>query len=535
MSGIVALGVSLGIANAATDEVLARTDGDLIGRLHFAGTARLAADPYAAKLNEIGALPPTAELREKTLQKLATTPFRLFQQKLANGNTNDYSRLIHPLLDDLLREESYMEMRGPSNAVPELMLAVHLSNDRAKAWHDNLAMVLASWTGIPVKEIKGDGFTGWELRKHHDPNVIRCLRAGDWVLFGWGENELRLQPGFLQRIKETKRPVETFKGDWLDAMMDWPTFMKYHPFTLPAPLPAKLPKMHLTVQTEKNYLRPKLTMQFPEPLGLKLEPWSIPTKLIQNSPSSFTAVRGIGPWLSQFDIVRKCQPSSVPNQLTIWSMAKVPFETCVAAPVSGATNYLAQIAPRLVPVLNSTLTNRAIASEVIWTNNQLYVVNMPFIGPYLRPIREPAGDFLLGGLFPTVKRTNSAPFPPALLHEIQSKPNLVYYGWENNEERLPQWGSLSQIYLITSAMQLPPAEAAGFKWLQAAKSKLGNCFTEVTLTAPDELTLVRNAPIGLTGLEMTALEYWVDSPEFPLHARYPRGLMSRALKPTGSR
>ena len=36
-----------------------------------------------------------------------------------------------------------------------------------------------------------------------------------------------------------------------------------------------------------------------------------------------------------------------------------------------------------------------------------------------------------------------------------------------------------------------------------------------TLTAPNELTVVRNAPIGLTGVELTYLAFWVDGPEFP--------------------
>jgi len=47
--------------------------------------------------------------------------------------------------------------------------------------------------------------------------------------------------------------------------------------------------MHLTLEGRKDYIRPKLTMLYPEPLGLTLEPWKIPTKIIHNPMVSFTA------------------------------------------------------------------------------------------------------------------------------------------------------------------------------------------------------------------------------------------------------
>jgi len=52
------------------------------------------------------------------------------------------------------------------------------------------------------------------------------------------------------------------------------------------------------------------------------------------------------------------------------------------------------------------------------------------------------------------------------------------------------------------------------------KEKLGNTGTVATLTAPDELTVIRNSVTGLTGVELTWLAYWLDAPEFPLNATY---------------
>jgi len=50
--------------------------------------------------------------------------------------------------------------------------------------------------------------------------------------------------------------------------------------------------------------------------------------------------------------------------------------------------------------------------------------------------------------------------------------------------------------------------------------KLGNCGTVTTLTRPDELTVLRNSTVGLTGVELTWLAYWLDAPGFPLDATY---------------
>jgi hypothetical protein len=109
-----------------------------------------------------------------------------------------------------------------------------------------------------------------------------------------------------------------------------------------------------------------------------------------------------------------------------------------------------------------------------------------------------------------------------LIREIGSKSNMVCYSWEINSERMTQWQSLEQLYLLFSSKIGPSGDAPGAKWLQANRTNLSYCGTEITLTAPNELTLIRNAPLGLTSLELIGLEYWLDAPEFPLDANYQR-------------
>ncbi|HZV36828.1 MAG TPA: hypothetical protein VFB72_19790, partial [Verrucomicrobiae bacterium] len=318
---------------------------------------------------------------------------------------------------------------------------------------------------------------------------------------------------------------DAFRDDWLDVAIDWPTLMRHHPFNPPAPLPTPLPKMHLTVSNAKgkqeDHVRPKLVVQYPEALQLKLDPWKIPTDMVRNPLVSFTAVRGVAPWLSQVDVIKKAQPPFVPNQLVFWSMAKRAFESGVAMPVPNASNYLAQVGPRLVPELINYFTARTMPNRLVFTNGQIFFHGMPFIIPNLTAVHEADGDFLRGQLMPIVHRTNAPPFPRELMKEILSKPDMVCYSWEINQERIIQWNAIHEIYLMDTRQTHAPGTAPASAWLRAAGPKLGNCATEVTLTGPNELTVLRNGPVGLTGLEMTLGEYWLDAPNFPLGLGYP--------------
>jgi hypothetical protein len=44
---------------------------------------------------------------------------------------------------------------------------------------------------------------------------------------------------------------------------------------------------------------------------------------------------------------------------------------------------------------------------------------------------------------------------------------------------------------------------------------LGNTVTEITQTAPDQMTFVRTAPGGFTAFELLALVNWIGAPNFP--------------------
>jgi hypothetical protein len=503
---------------AATDDTIAWRNSGLIARVHFEGTDRIFADPTGARLNAVAALPESAALREQTFQKLAFAPYNFLRNHTAI--TNNEATLIRPLLDDLFRAESFLEVMDGTNEVPELALALRLDDNRARLWSANLAAVLAAWTAIPVTPVRDQNYDGWELRKHENPNVFHFFRAGNWIVLGWGQDRLRLVPALLAQIRATTRPVDADTRNWLDAWIDWPALAPHHL----GPESVQLPAMRLVVQGRKEFIRSELTMKFAAPLDLKLNPWHIPTNIIHNPLVSFTATRGLAPKLDNSAVMKKYNLPPLPDQVYVWSMTGIPLQTYWAAPVPGG--YFERLQPGLLAFLNSFLSGhrpgkasmvpgQAPVYSAIYdtTNREIEIRGMPFIVPRLGSIHGSGIEFLAGGLMPQGKPRE--PMPPDLLNAVMTRPNLVAYGWEYSSERLKQWNAYFALGQLLFSSGPIDAKMPAHRWLEAIWSKLENSGTEVSLTGPGELTAVRNSSIGFTAVELAGLAYWLDSPGFP--------------------
>ncbi|EEF58350.1 hypothetical protein [Pedosphaera parvula] len=485
-------------------------------RLHFIGTAQAMADTNSARLKEMGDLPASKDLLEEMLQKLATTPYRLFKDKFDN-NAKPSAELIRPLVEDVLRAESYTEMRAMTKVIPEMLIAVQLDNARAEVWRTNIATVLKSWTHLSTIDIEVNGYKGWELKKHKDPNVIRLIRAGDWVVFGWGQDQIQLLPGMLEKIKSNGRPVDVEKDSLLHAWVNGPALNVYQPTNLPV----KFPITDITLANHKDYFRTSVKMDFAEPLNMTLDPWQVPTNLIHDPLIFFLGVRGIGPWLKQFPQTQALNLDTIPNQYFGWAMDKVPLETSIIAPVQNGTNLMQQLGPLLLSRYNPFLEQKHIG-QLLWKTNQNQILwaGLPMLSPNLKLYSAPSGDFLRLEVFPNPAVKD--PLPTEILTQIMSKTNLFYYDWEVTGERLPQLRGLSDFYCILSGKAFVGPNALVQKWLDVMAPKLGNCGTVGTVTSPTELTFVRNASIGLSALELTLLKRWVASPNFPINAQIER-------------
>ena len=94
--------------------------------------------------------------------------------------------------------------------------------------------------------------------------------------------------------------------------------------------------------------------------------------------------------------------------------------------------------------------------------------------------------------------------------------NLVAYDWEVTGPRSEQLHYIGQFFRMVSFREQMGPELASRSWLKVASLGLGNSGTTLTLTAPNQLTLIRKSAIGLSAIELHLLADWLESPWFPL-------------------
>src|SRR2546428_7626945 len=125
--------------------VPAAVSSDILAGYHFVGTGVLANKPDAAKLREIWALPETRKFEEQTLWKLAHAPKVFYAGKINAEQDERGAALLRPLLDDLIRSESFLQVRGPELTKAEGTLLVQLPPDRLKAWRAARSWLVGLW------------------------------------------------------------------------------------------------------------------------------------------------------------------------------------------------------------------------------------------------------------------------------------------------------------------------------------------------------------------------------------------------------
>jgi hypothetical protein len=276
--------------------------------------------------------------------------------------------------------------------------------------------------------------------------------------------------------------------------------------------PAGLPEIRLQVSGHNGILHSEGKLIFPQPLGLTLEKWRVPVDLIRPPFISFTAVRGIAPWLEKQNWARPYDISPVPNQLFIWALPQMPLQTFAAVPVPDAKKALLEFEQKMSADTNWQ-SRIMMPVTVVATNDRISWQGIPFVSPTLSATHEPSGDFLFASIFPNGPRTKQ-PLPPELLAKLD-RTNLVYFDWENTGERLNRLPQLTQLALMETRHKQFPAQSAAGKWLSRIGPALGVAVTEVTETAPDALSFKRSAPAGLTAIELTALANWLEATNFP--------------------
>jgi hypothetical protein len=462
---------------------------DSLMRVHWLGLKQVGADTNAAQLMEVWQLPQTTALVAQTLDKLSRCP--------GHGAANTASALLRPLFDDLISSEFYLEVSAPTNSQLstvnyQLSLALRLPADRARLWQTNLTAVSATLTSPTA------------------PQRIECSRAGDWTLVGVGLDKKISRTEFAARL--VQKHARSAAKTWLEADFNLLRLASCFP-TINYQL-STISSLYLTLSGDAGDVHTFATLNFSRSLKTPLLPWEIPTNFICAPLDSFTAVRGIAPWLTGLTAWQKLQFTPAPDQAYLWAQTGTPYQTYFTAPLPAASNQLSHLAGRLVQNANPWLVTNADGYFQWHTNLPGVVWHLFIISPFLKPAVINQHDCLLGGLFPLTEGNTNLP-PSEILRAILGTPDLVYYQAEHTGLRIDDDLFISQLFrAIFQKAPLSPAAAATL-WLKNAGPLLGDSATAVTRTGPRQLTLARNSSVGLTALELNLLADWLESPQFP--------------------
>jgi hypothetical protein len=466
--------------NAAAERVLAR--------VHFKGFDQLAAGTNAATLQQIWKMAQTGALRSVALDKLAPA---VLKTVLGGGSDPASIALIRPLLEDLARGESILELVERPGHAPAWTLAIRLEEQRRNVWRDNWGKLFQGAKTQPGVFAVAPGANSWIVVGHDSGAVAE----------GKINTPLWREAGAL-----SKTPSGTH---WLKADADWPHLTN----SIPSLAWLALPRLNVAIEAKGDGLRTEARLTYAKPQNWALETWRLPTNSIRDPLVSFTAARGIGSWLGRQPWFREMGLDAVPNQLVAWGQSDTPFQIQFAFPVANATNSMKLLARHWVPIINSNLVTSPLEAVQVHTNLQQISGRFMFLAPFIRRAPEPAGEFLNGGVFPLARLSPKLP-PPELFSQINRR-NLLYYDWEITQYRLEQLRETTEVLATLLTLPQLPTTTAGRRWLDAAGPKLGNTITEITQDSPTELTLVRRSHAGFNGLELLALAGWIESANFP--------------------
>jgi hypothetical protein len=494
-----------------------------IARLHWLGKNRLAGESNATAFMAIWNLPESQKLEAQTLDKLALALAARLRPALTNQpstpNLQPATNLFRPLLEDLVREESYLEMRQGGRQAEQTVLAIRLDAQRATRWEANLSAILDGLGGARSAPARG-GAHQWQWPGTSDTaRTGRCAslaRAGDWTILSLTP-ALDPQPSLLDQliahIKDGQAPFPAPATNyWMEADADLARLApalgwRWRPET-------GLPKVALTAIGDGAWVRSSALLTFPKALPLALEPWRVPTNLVTSAVSSFTALRGFAPWLASLEAWKQLQAGPPPSQLFCWAYAGFPMAGTFAALQPEASNQVAR------------LTDLVLEHSAPWSPSNRFAVfrkskqtgglewgGIPIISPFLKSVACKQGNYVFGGLFPS--GGTNCPLPAGMLQELLTRTNLVYYDWESTVFRVREWLYLGQAVRLIARYAQISDEAASLKWVGAASGSLGASGTEAVLTRPEQLSVKRASTIGLTGIELHLLAEWLESPQFP--------------------
>jgi hypothetical protein len=484
---------------------------DTIASVHWFGKKRVGITFGAYYLSRIWQQPQSAQLERQTLVKLASAPGRWLPGG-ANLSPDACSRLWW-MLNDLVQEESYLEIRATTNLEPsainyqpDTVFAIRLNAAQAEQWRTNLPVVLEPLTG--ARAVMNPDQNGWALQAAGSRDVFQLTRAGDWTLVGVSadkDNSLRAE--ISDRIRRDGVPfVSAGTNLWLEADLDsqFLSLVTRH---------SSLSNLNFSLTGDGANVLTHARLTFNEPFATPLPGWRLPLDLLHDPLTSLTVARGFGPQLAAWPPWRDLQIGAPPDQLCLWSLAGSPYQLYLAAP--SPRSQVAALCDHLMQNGNPWLaTNGYIGFDRAADGNGVTWGNLPDIKPFIKFAGNDSPGWLYTGLFPD---TNAVVLPPSagLIHDILRRTNLVYYDWEVTGPRLQPSLQVAQTARLIARQPQLSLDSASLNWLGALIPRLGTSATIITRTGPAELTLIRRSTLGLTAFELHLLTGWLESPQFP--------------------
>ena len=479
---------------------------------HCAGSAQLTGNTNLETLQKALALPSADAVQDLALARVSGLLAACFQC----GTNASAASLIEPLLSDVLETESLGTFSGTATNTLNFVLALRLDSKRAQLWQDNFGKAL----GGAGEKLTAEEFNGWRWNRGA-ADSIWIVPARDWLLVGRGDDLLPVQAEYLRQVSRKGRPGPALTNNWLEADLDLARLAAWLPDWLRLLKPARI---KLSVAGEKDNLRMTARMIYPEAMPWKSGSWQMPTGLAQGSIISFTAGQNVAAFLNLSPAFSRLDGDPLTNQFYAWALEQLPFLDYMAWPVVNATNALEKLSIKASDALSPEL-KQFNGTELLWLADQrkLVLSNLRVILPSLEAVQDKAGEFLLLSVFPRLPA--SKPAPDELWKQINGRTNLVYYDWELTGPRLQEWRILGSMLLTrwrAPTDDMMYARRVEDKWLGELATLEGNTVTEITRVAPNELSVVRSAPVGFTGIEMFLLSDWlsaVGSP--PIDSRPP--------------
>jgi len=450
----------------------------LVARVHFLGASRIAADTNATAFAPEFSSNEARALESEAATKLSAWAAGWLSQTIGT-TVPDGATKLRPLIDDLQRSEWIFEQHADANGQSDVIMAVQLDDAHAQTWQGNLAPFFAG------------------AKNHFD-----TLRSQRWLILYYG-----VKPLATADVDQLIQALKADNNRWLTMDIDWPRLTQL----VPALRGFDFPRFAFQVVAHDGNFQIDGKLSLSQPLP-SLPRWHIPTNTIHAPFISFTAARGIGPWLGKQDWFRPYLLEPQPEQMCIWALPDHPYETFAIEPVPDANAALVALHKNLSTTIdwqNHFMTPLTLSL----TNDQISVIGIPFyLLPYFQTVHDPSGDFLLGGFFPNTPR--SKPWPAELLARFDN-PNLVFYHWEITGDRLKELPQLTQLMLMTTRHLQLDGASTGFQWIARLESLRSASVTTVTETSPTELSFSRKSPTALTAIELFMLADWIESPKFP--------------------